>query len=101
MADWIMGISHHHLGQLATARLYMERSLAGDTLESRQAMRTQFGYDRRIPTIGVFSNLDWLEGRPDEAVRRGMGGAWAPAMAEEATERAILGGGRVWPTRKA
>jgi predicted ATPase/DNA-binding winged helix-turn-helix (wHTH) protein len=71
MADWMAGISHHHLGQLATARPLLERSLAGDTLEARQAMMTQFGYDRRIPTMGVLSNLHWLEGRPDEAVRLG------------------------------
>jgi hypothetical protein len=71
MADWMVGITHHHLGQLATARPLLERSLAGDTLEARQAMMAQFGYDRRIPTLGVLSNLHWLEGRPEEAVRLG------------------------------
>jgi predicted ATPase len=71
MADWMVGITHHHLGQLATARPLLERSLAGDTLEARQAMMTQFGYDRRIPTMGVLSNLHWLQGRPEEAVRLG------------------------------
>ena len=71
MADWMLGITHHHLGQLATARPHLERSLAGDTLEARQAMMTQFGYDRRIPTMGVLSNLHWLQGRADEAVRLG------------------------------
>ena len=71
MADWMVGITHHHMGQLAAARPCLERSLTGDTLEARQAMRTQFGYDRRIPTIGVLSNLHWLEGRPDEAIRLG------------------------------
>jgi predicted ATPase/DNA-binding winged helix-turn-helix (wHTH) protein len=71
MADWMLGITRHHLGQLATARPLLERSLAGDTLEARQAMMTQFGYDRRIPTMGVLSNLHWLEGRPEEAVRLG------------------------------
>ena len=71
MADWMVGITRHHLGQLATARPLLERSLAGDTLEARQAMMTQFGYDRRIPTMGVLSNLHWLEGRPEEAIRLG------------------------------
>jgi len=77
MADWMVGITHHHLGELATARPLLERSLAGDTLEARQAMMAQFGYDRRIPTLGVLSNLHWLEGRPAEAVRLG-----AAALAE-------------------
>ena len=71
MADWMAGITHHHLGELAAARPLLERSLAGDTSEARQAMMTQFGYDRRIPTMGVLSNLHWLEGRADEAVRLG------------------------------
>ena len=77
LADWMVGITHHHLGRLATARPLLERSLAGDTLEARQAMMTQFGYDRRIPTMGVLSNLHWLEGRPEAAVRLG-----AVALAE-------------------
>jgi hypothetical protein len=34
-------------------------------------MLMQFGYDRRIPSMGVLSNLHWLEGRPAEAVRLG------------------------------
>ena len=71
LSDWMVGISHHHLGRLATARGYLERSLAGDTLEARQSMMTQFGYDRRIPTMGVLSNLHWLEGRPDAALHLG------------------------------
>lgn len=71
LADWIAGISHHHLGRLATAKVYLERSLAGDTLEARQAMMAQFGYDRRIPSIGVLSNLHWLQGRPDAALELG------------------------------
>jgi predicted ATPase/DNA-binding winged helix-turn-helix (wHTH) protein len=77
MADWMVGISHQHLGELAAARPLLERSLAGDTLAARQAMMIQFGYDRRIPTMGVLSILHWLEGRPEEAVRLG-----AAALAE-------------------
>jgi len=77
MADWMVGITHHHLGRLATARPILERSLAGDTLDARQAMMTRFGYDRRIPTMGVLSSLHWLAGRPDEAIRLG-----ADAVAE-------------------
>jgi predicted ATPase/DNA-binding winged helix-turn-helix (wHTH) protein len=71
MADWMVGITHHHLGELQTAKPYLERALAGDTLEAREAMMTRFGYDRRIPTLGVLSNLLWLEGRPDQALRVG------------------------------
>jgi predicted ATPase/DNA-binding winged helix-turn-helix (wHTH) protein len=71
MADWMTGITHHHLGQFATARPHLERSLAGDTVQVRQAMLIQFGYDRRIPSMGVLSNLHWLEGRPDQALRLG------------------------------
>src|SRR5258706_11154123 len=34
-------------------------------------MMSQFGCDRRIPTLGVLSNLHWLEGRPEQALRLG------------------------------
>ncbi|HXB52808.1 MAG TPA: winged helix-turn-helix domain-containing protein, partial [Rhizomicrobium sp.] len=71
MADWMLGITGHHLGQLAVARGRLEQSLAGDTLQARQIMMMQFGYDRRIPTLGVLGNLHWLEGRPDRALSLG------------------------------
>ncbi len=71
MADWMLGITGHHLGQLAAARGRFEQSLAGDTLAARQVMMMQFGYDRRIPTLGVLGNLHWLEGRPDQALGLG------------------------------
>lgn len=71
LADWMVGISLHHLGQLAAARRRLERSLAGDTAEARQAMLRQFGYDRRIPSMGVLGNLHWLQGRPEAAVELG------------------------------
>jgi predicted ATPase/DNA-binding winged helix-turn-helix (wHTH) protein len=68
MADWMMGITGHHTGQLALARGRFEQSLAGDSLQARQVMMMQFGYDRRIPTLGVLGNLHWLEGKPDQAL---------------------------------
>jgi len=71
MADWMVGITRHHLGELQTAKPYLERALAGDTLQARQVMMTRFGYDRRIPTMGVLGNLLWLQGRPDQALRLG------------------------------
>jgi tetratricopeptide (TPR) repeat protein len=71
MADWMGGITRHHLGELNAAKPYLERALAEDTLKARQAMMTRFGYDRRIPILGVLSNLLWLEGRPDQALRLG------------------------------
>ncbi|HEY2010222.1 MAG TPA: winged helix-turn-helix domain-containing protein [Rhizomicrobium sp.] len=71
IADWMLGMTGHHMGQLAVARSYFDRSLAGDTLEARQAMMTRFGYDRRIPTLGALSNLHWLEGRSDQALHLG------------------------------
>ena len=71
LADWMVGISYHHLGQLSMARLHLERSLASDTLKARQGMMTQFGYDRRVPSLGVLGNLLWLEGRSDQARQLG------------------------------
>ena len=76
MADWMLGITEHHLGQLAPARDHFEQSLASDTLRARQAMMMQFGYDRRIPTLGVLGNLLWLQGKPDQALRIGAAATW-------------------------
>jgi predicted ATPase len=73
MADWMVGISRHHLGELEAARSYLTRSLSRDTLEARQVMMTQFGYDRRIPSLSVLSNLHWVEGQPDQAFQVGAG----------------------------
>src|ERR1700749_193637 len=67
----MVGISRHHLGELEAARSYLTRSLAQDTLEARQAMMTQFGYDRRTPTLAVLGNLHWVEGQPDRAIDLG------------------------------
>ncbi len=71
MADWMGGITRPHLGELHASKPYLERALAEDTLTARQVMMTRFGYDRRIPTLGVLSNLLWLEGQPDQALRLG------------------------------
>jgi len=70
-ADWMAGVTLHHLGRLSAARESFEHSLADDTQAAREAMMRQFGYDRRIASIGTLSNLHWLEGRPDEALRLG------------------------------
>jgi hypothetical protein len=73
MADWMVGITRHHRGELQAARPHLERALAQDSLEARQVMMARFGYDRRIPIMGVLSNLLWLEGQPDQALRLGAG----------------------------
>jgi len=71
LADWMVGVTRHHLGDLTAARVHLERSLANDTLAARQVMMMQFGYDRRIPSMGLLSTLHWLVGRPDTARRLG------------------------------
>ena len=69
LGDGILGISYHHLGELETARPLLEQALAGDTPQARQEMRSQYGYDRRVPQLATLSNLYWLEGRPGQALR--------------------------------
>ena len=67
MAQWMLGITQHHQGDLAAARGSLQRSLEEDTPQSRRAMLLQFGYDRRIPSMGALSNLSWLEGHATAA----------------------------------
>jgi len=67
ISDWITGITQHHTGDLTAARISLGQALGGDTLAARQGMLMQFGYDRRIPTMGVLSNLYWLEGKAEQS----------------------------------
>src|SRR5579859_180972 len=69
MADWMAGITGHHEGRLASGRVCLQRAMADDPPEARAAMRGQFGYDRRVASMSVLSNLHWLEGRPETAMR--------------------------------
>ena len=71
MAEWMLGITKHRLGQHTEARQHLQRSLYTDTETSRHAQLRQVGYDRRTDTLATLSNLFWLQGLPRQAEKTG------------------------------
>jgi predicted ATPase/DNA-binding winged helix-turn-helix (wHTH) protein len=69
MADWMIGHSKHHLGRQADAQRYLQHALQTDTLKSRRAFYSRYGFPRSIDAHGVLSNSLWLQGFPDQALR--------------------------------
>ncbi|MEI9887626.1 MAG: winged helix-turn-helix domain-containing protein [Rhizomicrobium sp.] len=67
MVDWMAGVTEHHLGRLADARLHLRRALDTDTEAARLTQLRQIGYDRRVATIGVMANVLWLQGYFEQA----------------------------------
>ena len=67
MAQWMLGVSRHHLGRHAEARQHLRRAIDGDDEAARQIQIKRFGYDRRVDALAVLGNLLWLQGQSDQA----------------------------------
>ena len=66
MADWMLGVAHHLLGDQRAARMHCERGMnRGAALEATQ--QQLFGYDHRIRALITLSRALWLGGCADEA----------------------------------
>jgi len=68
IADWLVGVSRHHLGQHAAARPHMARGARKDPDAVRRARIGQLGGDRRAAVLSVHSNLLWVQGYPSQAL---------------------------------
>jgi predicted ATPase/DNA-binding winged helix-turn-helix (wHTH) protein len=73
LADSMMGLALQHSGRHPEAQEYLQRALDADTEASRLVQLREVGWDWRTACVGVFSNLLWLRGFPDQAA--GMGAA--------------------------
>ncbi|MDB5483135.1 MAG: putative ATPase [Caulobacteraceae bacterium] len=73
LADSMLGLALQHSGRHAEAQEYLQRALDADTEASRLVQLREVGWDWRTACVGVFSNLLWLRGFPDQAA--GMGAA--------------------------
>jgi hypothetical protein len=60
IADWMLGISHHVLGDQATARRYCETALKPEPIRNSSLIRS--GYDQRIRALVMLARSLWLEG---------------------------------------
>ena len=72
MANYMRGVTHHHIGRISQAETHLELSLHRDDEASRQSLIKRFGYDRKVDALGVLANLVWLRGCPDQARRLNM-----------------------------
>src|SRR6201996_3047401 len=72
MANYMRGVTYHHIGQILQAETHFELSLHRDDEASRQSLIKRFGYDRKVDALAVLANLVWLRGCPDQAQRLNM-----------------------------
>jgi predicted ATPase/DNA-binding winged helix-turn-helix (wHTH) protein len=66
MADWMLGVSHHLLGDQASARKYCETSLTSAPIQNSSLIRS--GYDHRIRALLTLARSLWLGGYANRAV---------------------------------
>src|SRR6201981_1459056 len=69
MANYMRGVTYHHVGRILQAEAHLELSLHRDDEAARQTLIKRFGYDRKVDALAVLANLVWLRGRPDQARR--------------------------------
>src|SRR6202035_4465705 len=67
MANYMRGVTYHHIGQILRAGAHFELALHRDDDVSRQSLITRFGYDRKVDAMAVLANLAWLRDRLDQA----------------------------------
>jgi len=72
MANYMRGVTYHHIGRILQAETHLELSLHRDDEASRQSLIKRFGYDRKVDALAVLANLVWLRGCPDQAQRLNM-----------------------------
>ena len=68
-ANYMRGVTYHHIGRILQAEAHFELSLHRDDEASRQSLIKRFGYDRKVDALAVLANLAWLRGCADQARR--------------------------------
>ena len=66
IADWMLGVSHHLLGDQATARRRCETALKAEPIQNSSLVR--FGFDQRIRAVLALARTLWLQGYANRAV---------------------------------
>jgi len=59
-ADWMLGVSHHLLGDQASARKHCETALKPEPIQNSSLIRS--GYDQRIRALLTLARSLWLQG---------------------------------------
>jgi predicted ATPase len=66
IANWMLGASHHLLGDQASARRHCETALKPELIQNSSLIRS--GNDQRIRALVVLARALWLEGNASRAV---------------------------------
>jgi predicted ATPase len=66
IADWMLGVSHHFLGDQASARKYCETALNPEPIQNSNLIRS--GYDQRIRALVILARALWLQGYANRGV---------------------------------
>jgi ATP/maltotriose-dependent transcriptional regulator MalT len=66
ITDWMLGASHHLLGDQAAAQLYCERGFSR-AAEFGPINANFFGFDHRIATLAILARALWLRGFSERA----------------------------------
>ena len=69
MANYMRGVTYHHVGRILEGESHFELSLHRDDETSRRSLIKRFGYDRKVDALAVLANAVWLRGSPDQARR--------------------------------
>jgi predicted ATPase/DNA-binding winged helix-turn-helix (wHTH) protein len=68
LADCMLGVAHHLIGNQASARAHCETAVVR-TIASHRINMIQFGCDHRIRALVALARTLWLQGYPDQAVK--------------------------------
>jgi predicted ATPase len=73
-ADWMLGVSLYFLGDLASARVHLQRALGAHVSAPPRAYIVRFGVDQRVHSLSILAHILWLQGFPDQAAHTGKRG---------------------------
>lgn len=80
MAEWMLGVAHHLVGNQAAAQRHCERGLELEEASGGQRIDF-FGYDHRVRALVALARATWLRGMPEKGLK------FADQAVQEATER--------------
>jgi predicted ATPase/DNA-binding winged helix-turn-helix (wHTH) protein len=80
IAEWMLGVTHHLLGNQAAAQHHCERGFELSAA-TRHVYIDVFGYDHHVRALIILARTQWLRGRPERAL------ALAHQSIEEAARR--------------
>src|SRR4051812_5604049 len=63
------GVSRYLLGDQSGGRADIESALQSYDPAAHRHLAYQFGQDQRVGSLALLAHIEWIEGRPDNALR--------------------------------